>query len=379
MNKQTDSLEGEIGNRAGAVFATSRQRPKIAVVTAENIRNAGMYSVDCAALSFFRSLDCDFEMFVTQFRGEAGLTVEDQTKSRLSDVTQLDGFSHIVFWGDYLNNPVYGLTDFARRDMNYGHATDRQAGYARWADLFTFRQSEPQARVVSVGNNFQHDFEEKQSTFRPALNRLEAYFTAILPRDPFSAQNLSRALSFEKMGMVRQGMDCAFLLPPTQVEKKDQFCYFFGRSGFDEAKWLIDSVARKTGLQPVELSNWLSLSKSSAASAFADLRDQIAASRFAITDVYHLAINSFVQRIPVVGLGKRETVQRGTLGDFKKRQLFAMVGQSDTYFEMGDESEAAFFERIVQNGAPLERPDRFDLMEALAKKFRSDVEGALFA
>ncbi|MFY2823648.1 polysaccharide pyruvyl transferase family protein [Ruegeria sp. MALMAid1280] len=342
-----------------------------------------MHSVDSAAVSFFSQYDCDFDLLCAQLPAGRKGAIAGRNISLLENRSQLDDYSHIVFWGDFLNNPVYGAQDFSKKDTRLGFSASLDAGYERWQDLFTFRDNPAQARVVSVGNNFQHDFTRRRNKFVPPLQRMAQEFTAFLPRDPFSTRNLSRFFEFGTLNKIRQGMDCAFLLDGRKGETENTFSYFFGRSGFQGIDTLISQIEAATGLKPTHVENWFRLQPHNADSEFEKMRQKIAKSRFVITDTYHFAINSFVLGVPVIGMGRTQTMQRGTGGDFKKRTLFEMLGQSDRYFEALDEDDAAFFSRVVEHCFETDlilrdNPSRLFLIDELRQKYRRDVAEAVF-
>lgn len=359
---------------------------KTAVILAAGRRNSGMYSVDSAAAAYFAASGLEYRLFVAQRHPADHGSAAGQTIHLLQSPEELDDYPQIVYWGDFLNNPAYGNGDFCNRDLRYGHSETRAQAIERWARLFTLKGDHKPRRVVSVGNNFQHDFSVKAGTYAPALRRLEERFTAILPRDRHSFQNLSRSFSYEGMAKVMPGMDCAFLLPPLHQAKRAHFCYFFGRSGFADPTGLVRMTEAKTGLCGVNLAHWLSLDDRRSEAQFQDFRREIAAAQFVLTDTYHLCINSFTLRTPVIGLGKRAARQTGTLGDFKKRTLFDMIAMEDSYVEQdaAAETEPEFYQRVLRDAVPDPASGffdaaRFSLMQALTARFRQRLDRLLLA
>jgi hypothetical protein len=356
--------------------------PSIAVLCAAHRGNSGMYSVDSAAVAYFGARPCSYDLFVTQADSDASSTLRGRPVSVLASPERLAGYSHVVYWGDFLNNPAYGMGDFASRDVRFGHSPDKDAAFDRWRGLFVDPPTE--ARLVSVGTNFQHDFASRGSRLREVFGVMERRFHAILPRDPFSVQNLSRMMSFEGQAVVRAGMDCAFLLPPRKaIERTDTFCFTFNRSKIEGTDRLVRLIEERTGLKGVELPRWLRLRGPEEEVTFHRFRGALARARFALSDTYHFLINSIIQGTPAIALGREASRQTGTLGDFKKRALFGMLGLEDLYCELRDDDEAAYFEevaavaaRIIADGFAPQR--RYRHARGLADKFRSDVDQAIF-
>src|SRR5690606_7616273 len=103
---------------------------------------------------------------------------------------------------------------------------------------------------------------------------------------------------------------------------------------------LIQSIARMTGLEAVGLPNWLHLKPESAARQFRHQRAIVTSAQFLVTDIYHLSINALNCGVPVFCLGRPDGGQIGTLGDFKKKVLFSMLGLEDRYFEIMEDGAA---------------------------------------
>ena len=308
--------------------------PNIAIVTAAHVNNSGMYSVDLSAIEFFSGQSCNFKMFSVQMRNGNERQHGKIHTTKLQSIEQLRDFDTLVYWGDFLNNPVYGNEDFRRKELRFGHSANRKEAFEKWMKFFTLSEGKPIKRVLSIGNNFQHDFTAEKK-YLTALKNLESNFDLILPRDHFSFQNLSRHFAYSAMSKIQAGMDCAFLLKPIKEETTDSsiFTYQFGRSGLDNIDELVSRIENITNLKGVPLSKWLDLRAPIASETFDKQRKQIKASRFVLTDIYHLSINTITLQTPIVALGAKQTSQTGTLGDFKKKMLFQMLDLSDRYFE----------------------------------------------
>lgn len=351
--------------------------PRVAVICAANPSNSGMYSVDLAARQFFQRRGIEFQLFVTQIKGRKMKRIGQLEFSLLKNLRKAKDFSHIVYWGDFLNNPEYGRTDFAARDIMFGNSPDIEAAKARWLELFApATATQP---LLSIGNNFQHDLQDSDPLFDEAVERLQQNFKMILPRDGLSVSNLSRSFRADSLHKIRPGMDCAFLLDSAPAEARGGFfSYYFGRSGFKDQQQLIQRVEAATGLQGREVSRWLKLERDGFHDHFQARRQQLAESQFVITDVYHLSVNALNLRTPVLCLGKPSQAQVGTLGDLKKRYLFQLLGLGEFYVESPRASEIdldAFLGRIE----PKAFEDRLAVKDALTQRFEQDIDTALAA
>lgn len=379
-----------------------RFRPKIAVICAYNPANAGMYSVDLAAWKFFSSRECDFDLFVSQFwsRRPARLAnrlglyriTRPQTKAHgltyrlYHDPVQLTDYSHVVYWGDFTNNPVYGVEDFTNWHIKFGYASTRAAAMDKWKALCALTGGKPAARVVSAGQNFQNDYKAREENFSDVFDSLAMHFDHILPRDPYSVANLSAILPTNAPANVEQGLDCAFLLDE-HAERKETgtFCYHFARSGFADVAGLVQLVEAATGLRPVHLQKWFRLPADTGASDFARMRQEMLGASFVLTDTYHVCVNALTEGVPTYCLGRATAGQLGTLGDFKKKVLFDMMQAEAFYFEHAEEdTEADFFNHVAQTvatGTHL-RPDVFeqvrDIVRQRTEEFRSRLDAILF-
>lgn len=380
-------------------------RPKIAVICAYNPRNSGMYSVDLAAQHYFSDKDCQVDFFVTQIKrnpfGRAiigcGLRAllpphKQFGKMRfrlLENIEQLYAYTHLVYWGDFTTNPVYGATEYATRDtmVRFGRpSASNQEAWKKWKSLFALDTGKPVERVVSAGQNFQNDFGCSSSEFTSVFESIGAHFDHIITRDPHSLDNLSRYLPESSSCKLELGLDCAFLLPPEGDHNPiSQFCFQFGRSGFEKVNELVGSIEEQTGFRGLELENWFCLGSKEAGDSFAKMRAQIARSKFVLTDVYHVSVNALALGVPVYTLGRHIEDQIGSLGDFKKKVLFDMMHARSRYFECGeDEDEAEFLERVgaaIEKATALHPDAESALRETINRRtnaFRSTLDEAIF-
>lgn len=359
--------------------------PKVAVICAGHNGNSGMYSVDLAAVRYFTSRNCNFDLYTAQENFDEPFKLDNVTVRFLQQELYDPSYTHIVYWGDFINNPAYGYEDFAPRDVKLGNSPDINSAFDRWQRLFNLSDGKPGAKVISVGNNFQNDLSHYASRYPQVFDRMADCFETILPRDPYSLQSLTMSLPRDTWPRIRQGMDCAFLLDaPARPEPEDYFCYSFGRSKLPGVDKLVSEIEAATGLRGIKVRKWLKLRPKDAHQSFATSRNVISRSRFALSDTYHFLINSMTQGVPVVAVGRSAREQVGTLGDFKKLTLLSMLGLEDRYVTFSDNTSSADFIAKTKKTAVAtldgngSQSGSYRLMENLIHKFRSDLDFALF-
>lgn len=328
----------------------------IAVVTALNPRNAGMYSVDLAAEQFLGGLGFETILLRGQTpkarrRDRFGI----QQFQRLDDPEMLLRTSALVYWGDFTTSPLFAFNDFARRDIDQGAAANPDQAFERWCRLFLLHGSDRKnTKVASVGQNFLSLGSELSRLNLGQRRRLEdcyrLNFDFLFPRDPISTEEIRSVTSGANL-TVEEGMDAAFLLQqdilfPELADRKqdDSFTYVFGRSGLN-AQALVKRTEAMTGLRPVELKGWLDLDPAAAHRQYGEMLGRIASSRFLLTDVYHCSINALSMGKPVLGLGVGSQSQSTTLSDLKKAILFRSLQMEGHYV---DYARPAFDDHCAQ-------------------------------
>jgi len=367
-------------------------KPRVAVICASNPGNAGMYSVDMAAVDFMVRHNINFKLFSSHAPARfgryrflhLGLDIGHRSNERfgalsfrrLENISQLNKYSHVLYWGDFTPNPVYGYGDFHEVDKRYDVGSTRRESIDKWARLYNLSEGRINSKVIAVGNNFQHDYLKDFHIYEEFLENLESNFDLVMPRDPFSVQNLQSFLGVNGKQKVRDGLDPAFLLSDKfkNIEKasSNTFCYFFGRSELSDALKYAADLEREIGLKGVCFSKWLSLNSKTADSVFMNYLFEIKKSRFLITDLYHLAINGIRMGIPVFCLGNPAQGQEGTIGDFKKKVLFKMLGLQNYYIEVepNNSSELGRVIQFIEKALPFYEKN---ITEVYAKK-RSIIE-----
>lgn len=354
---------------------------RYAVICAPHVGNAGMFSVDLAARNFFSGRGVDFDLFLPQKNEDTNL---DEYRL-VSSLDELKVYSHVIYWGDFLTNPIYGYGDFPRRSIRWNLSDSKPEAVRRWKSIFNPVKSDSSTAFLVIGGNFQHDFGKYGRKFDHVFKRLERSMRTVFVRDPLSCQSLSRQFTHAGMQKIICGIDCAFLqdVPPPRVSEDDCFVYFFKRSKLKDPIAMVRAIEDRTGIRGIELSSWLRLDRASWHSDFAALKDRLTNARFAVTDTYHLCINAMHSRCPVFGIGRSQPEQIGTIGDLKKKVLFDMFDLGDFYIEFEDQAAEEGLSRAVSDRIAWYMADRtrhddmFLLVEARTRQFARSIERAL--
>ena len=306
----------------------------IAVICAHNPgkRNLGMHSVDLAAQAFFSAHRQDFDLI--KFTGHSRIgSLQYRIIQSFEELTRYDT---IVFWGDFQQNPIWGLKNFGPRYARKNRTTEAE-GFLRWKQLCLFKDHvlKPSQRLFSVGTCF---LGARAALEDPAAvseyRSLLARFHAIVPRDQGSVAEL------QSLGLtnVVPGFDCATLpeRDPAPTVSEPCFGYAFGRTFTPEqGKCVARRIEEFTGHRAIPI-RWL-LKKY--AFKFCDFRytralQAICRVRCVVTDIYHLTINTLnLNRDAIcVGLGNEDFLD--TCDDYKKVILLRMTELEGRYVEV---------------------------------------------
>jgi len=262
---------------------------RVAIVCAFNPWNSGMYSVDSAASRLMKKLGYEHELFLAQtpvsrilklkkylpsmLLQHNRLSYGQHTFKRLKNVKQLHKFTHVLYWGDFINNPIYGLNDFSHRDVQFGLSDSREQGAARWLELFTPISLPGHIKLASIGNNFQNLKDDNDTFINESLQRLLDNFDLVMPRDELSTENVKKHENANSKATIQQGLDCAFLLQTEKPQKRmleenKKFISFFHRSKISNLSELITRISDIYQLEVGHLDNWLKLQRDTAQSEF---------------------------------------------------------------------------------------------------------------
>lgn len=362
---------------------------KVAVICAFHHGNAGMLSVDLSAVQFLTDLHIPFDLIVGQAKDNGnshhygGLSFKT-----VRDIKYLNQYDCVLYWGDFLNNPSYGIGGFSGQDVGLGNSKTKDDGYQAWKNIMMpDKKILDNPRVISVSNNFQNiEKVMNKEAQREFSGNFSSGFDYIFPRDPLSMESLITAFP-QSSHVVHQGVDAAYLWDARRefnIPKHtpgNYFSYFFGRSKFENDYELISLISQVTGLEPRPLDGWLSC-RPSPREKMEGLLRQINGSAFVVSDTYHCCVNTMNLRVPIIGLGVSTTLQRGTLGDHKKQVLFNMFNMSSFYHAaqakrlLPEEMENVLLSaiRISRDGVG---NSTFDSMVAKVEIYRSSLTSAI--
>ena len=359
-----------------------KNNQKVAVICAYNPRNCGMYSVDLAAKYFLEKNNIKYDLY----------RVQNKTKNKsgsieykeLKNVSQLDKYKKIFYWGDFINNPNYGLNDFAQRELDWNRISKIDA-YKKWKRLFLLDGYKKKKNVISVSNNFQdlipHTKKDKNEEFN-LKNLYAKKFTLIIPRDSLSLKRLNIFLP-NSSKKIKMGMDAALLLNPNQIwpdlkiiKPNKTFAYFFGRSKLSKTWITLLKIWLITGLRPVKIKNWLSMDKKDPEKSYINALSIMQSADFIISDTYHCLINAINLEKKAIGIGIYESKQLGTCGDLKKKILFEDLGIKEFYLESGTDLSSTLPEIIKLVNLPMKK--KFLSIKTKKNSFKRFLEKNLF-
>jgi hypothetical protein len=357
--------------------------PGIAAVSAYNPRNYGMYSVDLAAGSFFGGLGLPHTPIITQSRRWIG---HRRRTGRLCfeilrDVRELGRFDTVVYWGDFLNNPMWGQDDYAMREVRRHRVAGLRQGLENWRALYLeLKRHHPSLRVLAVGGCFLGTDGDALATVRAPFQRFLETADLVAPRDERSFEILHALAPDARLA---QGMDCAWLLPfpPRPGRSRDgHFVWSLGRTFRGDQRRLIRELSRLTGLRAVQV-DWLNLHRPQflAHWYFERMHRLIAGAEFVLADAYHLVINTLLRGVRAVCLHDPAAAESdGSCGDAKKAILLRQVGMPEMLVDVRQEDSLArrVQERLLAFGeADLDRAlSRFQVRR---DGFRRTLETAL--
>ncbi|MFF4576672.1 hypothetical protein [Streptomyces sp. NPDC001410] len=265
----------------------------------------------------------------------------------------------VVFWGDFLHARHYLIQDAAKRMRHHAGMTDRAAVHRLLVRnlLLAEEADDVLARTLAYGgsilHNAQSDYEDKE--YGPAFLRLMTRSNRVWMRDPLSAVKIAQ-LRGDRTGETF-GADAALLsrpeeelLPTTQWSRKlpaGKTVGVFLGSRTEIPDWLAGfcrKVAERLGTQM----EWLPWFGCSVPEPFRDLilrpgertmGDLLAVLpryRLVITDTYHLALNAWGRRTPVMCVGAPQPAapKEGdylTENDLKKQIFHLAYDAADFY------------------------------------------------
>ena len=365
---------------------------RIAVVCAYPAgENPGMLSVDLAFGSLAKGLPAGTQ--VSYFCAEDAFELKAGNNSLkytlLERREQLLAHDRIVYWGDFLHWIGYFENDFKARVSRRQPVMDPQALRNAWYDLFLMEgASEAElSKVVVFGGTLYglHAGQLAEPRYRQALSRLYRHAGLVLMRDQVSADYVAQLAERSSHPF---GCDCAMLLDGRSLQSDatqsvppvPYLVCSFGRSGAARAQLgLVAEIAQRRGLKVVNI-DWLGQPRGLA--ALANKLALIRGAQLVVTDVYHMAVSSWREGVPVLGIGRGASQVHGTLSDKKKEIFFRQIFASRFYVFIEDvlaayASNAAmssFLDRVLQ---PLDNPQELAFVREVLQRQQDRARGSL--
>jgi hypothetical protein len=304
-------------------FSLNKNSPLIGVICAYNPRNSGMYTVDEAAHRYFSKKNSPFELIVTQGRDRIGGLRYRMTR----DINDLRRYHTIVFWGDFLNNPMWGLDSYPGRRSVAGQRSTTEEWLTIYLDL---KKHLPDTRIVVAGgcalgaSKFLSSDEDLRTRYANFIQSADA----VILRDPGSLALIQRE-ALNPGPHVQLGFDCASLLKPfaPSQHRGRYFAHCFHRSlRPKEAQEVVRFVEELTGLRGIHI-NWLKNQwpRPTFHWRLNGQRALLRHAQFCISDIYHLSICSMNEGTPALCMSKAEKEVDSTLNESKKKLLFKMI------------------------------------------------------
>ena len=309
---------------------------RIAVICAHNPKNSGMYCVDNGARLYFSSRKIPHDLIVTQGRHQIG----DLRYVPVATPRQLKKYETVVYWGDFLTNPMWGLRDYTHRHSPTGSTSTT----AEWVDLYLRLKSiNPGTRIVVAGGCALGSADPQiPAEIADAYRHLLASADELILRDPGSVQTVQQV---QPQAHPQLGFDCASLWmpPPRQKLSPAYFAYAFHRTlPKADADRVVKEAERLTGMKGIEI-GWL---KNRWPSRLFHLRltaqlALIARARFCLTDIYHLSVCSMARNTPAICVAGVDDVIESTLNETKKHLLFELLNIPNHLITWRDHWETA--------------------------------------
>ena len=354
---------------------------KIGVICAFNPGNTGMFSVDLAASQLFDAWSIDYTLI--NFQKRPWRLPSKYLVCR--NIDKLGRFSHLLFWGDFQNNPVYGTRDFANREVKFGNARTVDMAVSNWTRLHldlphTLRKH---SQVASIGNCFLGAREAAaQYALGPSLTRFADTAFRIMPRETDSVNEISSASSNTSPLNILTGLDPAFLLEPKEYQNFREctcFGYCFARSDVREISEGLKVIEAGTGLAPLEVSWVVGSRRMKQKDLFHSALATMKKCRLVVTDVYHLAVNALNHGTPVILISRKSSETKSSVDDQKKYALVEQVGAIPLHLPLADDASlASQAEKIIETYGSL-MDDQISFREIMGglriqkDRFRSSI------
>ena len=313
---------------------------KIGILCAYNPANSGMISVDLAAEQLMKRWQLPYQLINIHRLKKRDLVRGFHIAREIDDFRD---YSHILYWGDFQNNPMYGYSDFCMREVDWEYSSDKKSAEALWRELFLSlpEQLNGIVKTASVGNcfigcsNFQDD-EVTRSAFKSFCQNTDL----ILPRENYSMAELKDLGGTSNLPNCKDGLDSAFLFKPklTSVKNKQPyFAYCFQRSNVsftDTQRANIEHAIELTGRYIPWTEPSIFRSR-----GLAKTMNIINGAELVITDIYHVCVNALNIGKPVVCVMRSAESMDNTLSDRKKLALFEAIKGKAWLLKLGEDEE----------------------------------------
>lgn len=311
--------------------------PHVGVICAYNPGNDGMSTVDRAARQFFAHLGVP----ATFIHLQRNRTEFFKPYRLVRKVDDLRAFSHVIYWGDFQNNPLYGATDFCSREIRWRRSDDESQAMEFWRRMSLDLPGllGPDVPVASIGNCFLGcEAYASDPAMVESFRRFTGETRLIVPREHQSVLALGSLAGESRPGNVIAGLDAAFLGTWGELGAggPNYFAYCCARSDVDLRSEDLGAIEAATGL-PARPLGW----RSSGISPVPTLRHKVSLigrAAFVLTDYFHVCVNALNLGVPVICISRVGGAMRGTLSDAKKRAMLDRVGATSMLVEV-DEGE----------------------------------------
>lgn len=331
--------------------------------------NPGMLSVEQGFEAFRRrhALDCE----IAAYSFETGSEGADRA-SLEANWDEALAADCILYWGDFQQSRRFLLTDLLARKHRRVREDLLERSYRHL--LLQGAEDAVLERTILFGGSLLSDdvSDACDPSYAAAATRLFSRAREVWMRDPVSV-SLASALAGHARP-IRLGVDGALLREPVGAPPAARAA----RSGKPVCGWAIARSAQpgRSGLLAERLAERLGAELR----ALRWLRDPaplheklaaVAACDVVVTDIYHLAVNSWREGVPAICIGAGAETRAGTLSDKKKELFYAACGARPFYVFLerlrGQTGPAAEAERAIQ---VLARPE---LAQAVIGRLRSQA------
>ncbi|HFD32720.1 MAG TPA: hypothetical protein ENJ28_08470 [Gammaproteobacteria bacterium] len=269
------------------------------------------------------------------------------------NIDDFRNYTHILYWGDFQNNPMYGYSDFCTREVNWNYSPNTPVAKTLWRELFLSlpERLEGTVSTASVGNCFIgcSSFKNDKIT-RSAFESFCLHSKLILPREDYSRRELEYLGGSAKLPNCLSGLDCAFLYKPNLSHvtiKRPYFAYCFQRSQVSFSNTQRTALEKALDL-PGRYTPWTEPGLWRVRGLKKAL-NIINGAELVITDIYHVCVNALNIGKPVVCLMRSTDSMDNTLSDRKKLALFEAVNGKKWLIKLGKNEELSdHIESIVQ-------------------------------